>query len=594
MLKQEKKKKNYLFLNFDFGKNPWNSDEDYRKFLDDLNEFTNQIGELHTLYLKSEVEFLFSNKIFNFNSFFIFRNLRELNFIAPSYLSLDDKLSTHGLSCLTNLKVLRLISCQLEEIGKVFTKMKNLNELSLSENQIKEIRNLHNCIYLRKLELYSNQISKIEFLQDCLLLEELNLAENNIVKVENLDSLERLTILNLSANLISGIISIQNLKFNQNVKEVYFNDENFGPNPITEEENYFGIVKSLIPNLEIFDSIIIRKDLIVENNVLDKLNRKFQEIDLEDEFGLKDLRLEKNIHSELDFMIEEFKIKKEINSNFNFSVPLNENLNSQNTDIIRNELTEKEILFKNTQKEIENAEIEIFENSLKEKKENIQKFLSTLEFLNKLLLRGNKFKILPLEHLFEFYKKYFPCNFNDEYFKASPMIVLFFGDENHYMSHNAFESFVDFSNYEGKIFKNLENVYEFLEGNFNNTEMKDKFFTPEIKKIKFSQLQDVHDLKDSEDFILALNNTDKGELKYIIFFFDVINSFIYLNEENNQNPKENKSEVEFLNNLLKNDDNVLSLLEEDAMLDEEISKTENNIKEYKKETQELLAKFLNL
>ena len=84
-----------------------------------------------------EIEFAFI-KLTRLKNIYVFTNLRELTIISCPILSIS------GLEYINNsLEVLYIILCDLTTIEKTFTKLTNLKVLSLGENKIKEIRNLH-------------------------------------------------------------------------------------------------------------------------------------------------------------------------------------------------------------------------------------------------------------------------------------------------------------------------------------------------------------------------------------------------------------------------------------------------------------------
>jgi Leucine-rich repeat (LRR) protein len=84
----------------------------------------------------AEVEITF-NKIRSLSYFQIFLYLKELSLV---YCQIGDLKGLEGLS--NTLEILRLVNCGLEVIDKQILKMRRLKEISLAENNIKEIKNL--------------------------------------------------------------------------------------------------------------------------------------------------------------------------------------------------------------------------------------------------------------------------------------------------------------------------------------------------------------------------------------------------------------------------------------------------------------------
>ncbi len=108
--------------------------EDNELFKDFLNDYNilqeNVHQELFEPFKLEYLELVMIQKLKNFNNFFIFKNLKELNIIA---IDLD----TTGIENLSkSLQILRLVNCNIKEITKNFTKLNNLEILSLGENSI--------------------------------------------------------------------------------------------------------------------------------------------------------------------------------------------------------------------------------------------------------------------------------------------------------------------------------------------------------------------------------------------------------------------------------------------------------------------------
>uniref|UniRef100_T1GHC5 Dynein axonemal assembly factor 11-like CS domain-containing protein n=1 Tax=Megaselia scalaris TaxID=36166 RepID=T1GHC5_MEGSC len=97
-----------------------------------------------------------------------------------------------------------------------------LEELSLHQEDIEKIEHIHDwCRELKILLLQSNLISRIENLNKLKKLEYLNLALNNVEVIENLEMLESLNKLDLTLNFIGDLRSVENLRENYNLRELF-------------------------------------------------------------------------------------------------------------------------------------------------------------------------------------------------------------------------------------------------------------------------------------------------------------------------------------------------------------------------------------
>lgn len=90
-------------------------------------------------------------------------------------------------------------------------KDKSVIEISLTGNNIEEIKGFDTFKNLQILNLSNNQITKIKNLDNLDNLKELFLSSNNIKKIENLDNLKNLEILSLYNNQIENIEEVRNL-----------------------------------------------------------------------------------------------------------------------------------------------------------------------------------------------------------------------------------------------------------------------------------------------------------------------------------------------------------------------------------------------
>ncbi|SCN63344.1 leucine-rich repeat protein [Plasmodium chabaudi chabaudi] len=143
--------------------------------------------------------------------------------------------------------------------------MEDLEEISLHQLQIKKIEfiNIH-CRNLKILLLQNNLIEKIENLNQLKKLEYLNLALNNITIIENLEKCESLKKIDLTLNFIDIYTiekSINNLKKNENLKELYLMG-----NPCSSWKHFKHFVIFHLDHLEVLDGC----DILVSDKIKSK------------------------------------------------------------------------------------------------------------------------------------------------------------------------------------------------------------------------------------------------------------------------------------------------------------------------------------
>ncbi|CAH0546492.1 unnamed protein product [Brassicogethes aeneus] len=134
-----------------------------------------------------------------------------------------------------------------------------LEELSLHQEDVEKIENVGNwCKELQILYLQANIISKIENLHKLKKLEYLNLAINNIECIENLEKCEYLTKLDLTLNFIGNLESVNSLKNNTHLKELYLTG-----NPCSDFDGYREYVVACLPQLKSLD----QKDITISERI---------------------------------------------------------------------------------------------------------------------------------------------------------------------------------------------------------------------------------------------------------------------------------------------------------------------------------------
>lgn len=129
----------------------------------------------------------------------------------------------------------------------------SLEEISLHQSDIEKIEHIDRwCRELKILYLQSNLIDKIENVGKLKQLEYLNLALNNIEVVENLEKCENLKKLDLTVNFIAELTTIESLRGNIFLQEMYMTG-----NPSSKFENYREFVIATLPQLQRLDGIEI-------------------------------------------------------------------------------------------------------------------------------------------------------------------------------------------------------------------------------------------------------------------------------------------------------------------------------------------------
>ena len=156
--------------------------------------------------------------------------------------------------------------------------LSTLEEVSLHQLDIEKIEYIDKwCRELKILYLQSNLIPKIENVGKLKKLEYLNLALNNIETIENLEGCESLSKVDLTVNFISQITSIETLKKNEFLRDLYLTG-----NPCTDFEGYREYVVATLTQLTHLDGKEISKSERIEavqsyGNVKAKIIRQQKE-----------------------------------------------------------------------------------------------------------------------------------------------------------------------------------------------------------------------------------------------------------------------------------------------------------------------------
>ncbi|XP_051985237.1 dynein axonemal assembly factor 11 [Xyrauchen texanus] len=158
--------------------------------------------------------------------------------------------------------------------GEIFS----LEEVSLHQQDIEKIEHIHNwCRDLKILYLQNNLIPKIENVSKLKKLEYLNLALNNVEVIENLEGCESLQKLDLTVNFVGKLSSVESLKQNLHLRELYLVG-----NPCTEFQGYREYVVACLPQLQWLDGKAIgRAERIQALQELDEVRRRVLEQEAE-------------------------------------------------------------------------------------------------------------------------------------------------------------------------------------------------------------------------------------------------------------------------------------------------------------------------
>lgn len=146
-----------------------------------------------------------------------------------------------------------------------------LEELSLHQEDIEKIEYIQDwCRDLKILLLQSNLIEKIENLHKLKNLEYLNLSLNNIEIIEHLQALESLKKLDLTLNFIGNLQSVENLRANYNLSELILTG-----NYCANYRGYRNFVIATLSQLNSLDGIEIkRSDRIIANREYENCRRE--------------------------------------------------------------------------------------------------------------------------------------------------------------------------------------------------------------------------------------------------------------------------------------------------------------------------------
>lgn len=146
---------------------------------------------------------------------------------------------------LLNLKILNLANNKISNI-KSIRNLINLKELNLSRNLINKIKDIAPLTNLEKLILTTNYIAKIKGLKNLTTLKTLSLRSNKLKKISGLKNLINLRKLDLSNNNISKIKGLESL---ENLEELNLKGNPIPKNIINELGGLSELGKANTPQL---------------------------------------------------------------------------------------------------------------------------------------------------------------------------------------------------------------------------------------------------------------------------------------------------------------------------------------------------------
>lgn len=201
------------------------------------------------------------------------------------------------LSHFRNLQTVTLCNQQITQIRGLRT-LRTLERLWLNNNCIAEIQGLEECTGLKCLYLTGNKITKIKGLdtlsklkvlwlaeneistlgglKQLRRLRELNVASNKIAAIGNLlEPLKELAELNISNNLIGNLKEMLGLKRLPKLRTVSFSDPHYGENPMCGLSNYQIYVLYHLPRVELLDASKVSEESKVMAEVTFMKKRMF-------------------------------------------------------------------------------------------------------------------------------------------------------------------------------------------------------------------------------------------------------------------------------------------------------------------------------
>ncbi|KAM3866120.1 dynein axonemal assembly factor 11 [Diretmus argenteus] len=150
----------------------------------------------------------------------------------------------------------------------------SLEEVSLHQQNIEKIEHIERwCRNLSILYLQHNLIPRIENVGRLKKLEYLNVSLNNIEVIENLEGCESLQKLDLTLNFVGRLSSVESLKHNVHLRELFLVG-----NPCSQFEGYRPYVVASLPQLKWLDGTeISRTERIRAGQGLEEVRREIRQ-----------------------------------------------------------------------------------------------------------------------------------------------------------------------------------------------------------------------------------------------------------------------------------------------------------------------------
>ncbi|EPY20268.1 hypothetical protein STCU_09075 [Strigomonas culicis] len=163
--------------------------------------------------------------------------------------------SMQDISCLTLMEELWLVDNDIQKIEGLQS-MPRLRKLFLQGNRITSMEGLQHTKYIRELWLCRNQITAITHVQHMTHLRALWMAGNPIASLSNLPfsaTLSRLNELNLSGCQLHSLDDVAHIAVLPCLRKLWFADPLFGPNPLSQLNNYTTFTVHIVHSLEELD-----------------------------------------------------------------------------------------------------------------------------------------------------------------------------------------------------------------------------------------------------------------------------------------------------------------------------------------------------
>jgi internalin A len=241
----------------------------------------------------------FSNSIFNGGNYFAFDESREVVSLTLSNNQISD---IKFLKLFPFLKSLNLSYNEISDISNIKS-LKKLESLNLSYNQVSDISSIGSLTNLKTLILNNNLINDASSFVNLSELNYLNLNENKVSELDFLCELPELLDLKLGNNMIFDIYYLENLK---KIKSLQLNNNNLEDISVLEdlkELNFLNLSYNEITDISSLDKLIKLKSLNLARNGISNLDP------LKNLLNLEELYVSNNNISNISFIENLIKLK---------------------------------------------------------------------------------------------------------------------------------------------------------------------------------------------------------------------------------------------------------------------------------------------